>query len=46
MEQIKSELQPDGPHVILLQCSGHVHVHVEEPLHGAALLPRLLYLQL
>ena len=45
VEEIQSQLEPNGPHVILLQRSRHVHVHVKEALHGAALL-RLLNLQL
>ena len=46
MQQIKGKLQANCSHVILLKGTCHVHVHVEKPLHGAALLPRLLYLQL
>ena len=45
MEEVEGELQPDGLHVGLLERGGDVHVHVQEPLHGAALL-RLLDLQL
>ena len=46
MEQVKGKLEPDGPHVCPLQGARHVHVHLEEPLHGAAHLARLLDLQL
>ena len=45
MKQLQGKLQPDCLHVCLLQGGGDVHVHVQEPLHGPALL-RLLYLQL
>ncbi len=45
MEQIQSQLQPHRLHVCLLQRGRDVHVHVEEPLHGASLLS-LLDLQL
>ena len=45
MQQLERQLQAHGLHVGLLEGGGDVHVHVEEPLHGAALL-RLLDLQL
>ena len=45
MQQLQGELEPHGLHVGLLQGGGDVHVHVQEPLHGPALL-RLLDLQL
>ena len=46
MKQVEGELEPDGPHVCPLEGARHVHVHLEEPLHGAAHLARLLDLQL
>ena len=45
MQKLQSQLQPHRLHVCLLEGGGDVHVHVQEPLHGAALL-RLLDLQL
>ena len=45
VQKIQGKLEPDGLHVRLLQGRGDVHVHVEEPLHGASLLG-LLDLQL
>ena len=45
MQQLQGQLQSDSLHVCLLQSRGDVHVHVQEPLHGAALL-RLLDLEL
>ena len=45
MQQLERQLKAHGLHVGLLEGGGDVHVHVEEPLHGAALL-RLLDLQL
>ena len=45
MQQLQSQLQPHRLHVGLLEGRGDVHVHVQEPLHGASLL-RLLDLQL
>lgn len=45
MQQLQSQLQPHRLHVGLLEGGGDVHVHVQEPLHGASLL-RLLDLQL
>ena len=46
MEQVKGELKPHSPHVRPLQRARHVHVHVEEPLHGASHLAGLFDLQL
>ena len=45
MEELQGELQSDSLHVGLLEGGGDVHVHVQEPLHGASLLC-LLDLQL
>ena len=45
VEEFEGQLKPHGLHVSLLEGGGDVHVHVEEALHGAALL-RLLNLQL
>ena len=46
MKQVKGKLEPNCPHVGPLQRARHVHVHVEEPLHGASHLAGLLDLQL
>ena len=45
VQELERKLKPNCLHVGLLQGGGDVHVHVEEPAHGAPLL-RLLYLQL
>ena len=38
MQKLQSQLQPHRLHVCLLEGGGDVHVHVQEPLHGASLL--------
>ena len=45
MQELEGQLQPHRLHVGLLERGGDVHVHVQEALHGAALLS-LLDLQL
>ena len=37
VKQIKGQLKANGLHVGLLQRGRYVHVHVQEPFHGAAL---------
>lgn len=38
MQELERKLKPNCLHVGLLQGGGDVHVHVQEPLHGASLL--------
>ena len=46
VKEVEGELEAHCLHVGPLEGARHVHVHLEEPLHGAAHLARLLDLQL